>query len=30
LQLALGIETLKEQGKFIAPLPRFNHRAYAD
>jgi len=30
LHLALGIETLKAQGNFIAPLPRFNHRAYAD
>jgi integrase len=30
LQVALGIEALKQQGISVPPLPRFNRRAYAD
>ena len=30
LHLALGVEALKAEGVEIAPLPRFNRRAYAD
>lgn len=30
LQLALGIQSLKEEGVSVPPLPRFNRRAFAD